>query len=91
MMTDYIFTTSRTVSDDQVCSTSFRVIRMKTLMIDSGDGDRIDTVRITVKVALVVMGCTVSTGVNKNGAFPATSIGDAVHDGLFNKISGCLH
>jgi hypothetical protein len=37
------------------------------------------------------MGCTVSTRVNENRAFPTTPIGDTVHDGLFNKITGCLH
>ena len=60
-------------------------------MVDGRDCDGIDAIRITVKVTLVVMGCTVPTRVNKNGAFPATSIGDAIHDGFFNKITGSLH
>ena len=38
-MTDDIFTTSRTVCHDQVCSTGFRVIRMKTLVVNSSDGN----------------------------------------------------
>jgi len=64
---------------------------MKTLMVDGCDCDRINTVRVAVKITLVFMGCAVPTSVNKNGAFPATSIGDTVNDGLFDKIAGCLH
>jgi len=64
---------------------------MKTLMVDGRDGDRIDAVRITVKVTLVVVGCTISTRVNENRAFPTASIGDTVHDGLFYEIAGRFH
>jgi len=89
--TDDVFTTSRTVSHDQVCGTSFRVVRMKTLMVDGCDCDGIDTVCVAIKVTLVFMGCAVPTSVNKDRAFPATTIGDTIDDGLFNKIAGCLH
>ena len=64
---------------------------MKTLVVDGCYCDGIDTVRVAIKVTLVFVGCAVPTSVNKNGAFPATSIGDTVNDGLFNKIAGCLH
>jgi hypothetical protein len=90
-MTDNVFATSRTVSYDQVCSTGFRVVWMKALMVDSGDSNGIDAVRIPIKVTLVITGCTVSTRVNENGAFPPTAIGDTVHDGLLDKVTGCLH
>jgi len=90
-MTDNILATSGTVSHDQVRSASFRVVWMKTLMVDGRDCDGIDAVRITVKVTLVVVRCPVSTRVNENGAFPATSVGDTVHDGLFYKITRRFH
>jgi len=64
---------------------------MKTLVVNGGYGDGIDAVRITVKVALVLMECSVSTRVNKNGAFPTTPVGDTVHDGFFNEITGSFH
>lgn len=64
---------------------------MKTLMVDGCDCDGIDTVCVTVKVTLVFMGCAVPTSVNKDGAFPATTVGDTIDDGFFNKIAGCLH
>ena len=64
---------------------------MKTLMVNGGDGDRIDAVRITIKVTLVVMDCSVSTRVNKNGAFPTTPVRDTVHDGFLNEITGSFH
>lgn len=89
--TDDVFTTSRTVCHDQVCGTSFRVVRVKTLMIDGCDCDGIDTVCVAVKVTLVFMGCAIPASVNKNGAFPATTIGDTIDDGLFNEIARCLH
>jgi len=60
-------------------------------MVNGGNGDGIDAVRITVKVALVIMGCAVSTRVNENGAFPTTPVGDTVHDGFFDKITGSVH
>lgn len=64
---------------------------MKALMINGRDSNRIYAVGITVKVTLVVMGCAVSTRVNENGAFPATSVGDTVHDSFFDEITGSLH
>ena len=64
---------------------------MKTLVVNGGDGDGIDAVRITVEVTLVVMECTVSTRVNKNGAFPTTPVDDTVDDGFFNEITGSFH
>ena len=64
---------------------------MKTLMVDGCNCDGINTVRVAIKVTLVFMGCAVPASVNKNRAFPATSIGDTVNDGLFNEIAGCLH
>ena len=86
-----MFATPRTVSDNQVCSTRFRVVGMETLVINAGDGNGIDAVRITVKVTLVLMDCSVSTRVNENGAFPTTPVGDTVHDGFFNEITGGFH
>jgi len=82
---------SRTVGDNQVCSTGFRVVRMKTLVVNGGDGDGIDAVRITVKVTLVVMDCSVSTRVNKNGTFPTSPVRDTVHDGFLNEVTGSFH
>lgn len=81
-MTDDILTTPGTVSDNQICSASFRVVRMKALMVDGGDCDGIDAVCIAVKVTLVATGCTVSTRINENRAFAATPVGNTVHDGL---------
>lgn len=64
---------------------------MKTLMVYRCDRDGIDAVRITVEVTLVIMGCAVSTRIDENGAFPATSVGDAVYDSFFDEITRRFH
>jgi hypothetical protein len=64
---------------------------MKSLVVNGCNCDGIDAVRVTIEVTLIAMRCTVSTRVDKNGAFSATSIGDPIHEGLLNEITGCFH
>lgn len=60
-------------------------------MVDGCDRDGIDAVCVTVKVTLVAMRCTVSTRVNKYGAFSTTPISYPIYEGLFNEITWCFH
>jgi hypothetical protein len=60
-------------------------------MVDCPHRNRIDAIRITVKITLVTVNCAVSTRVNVNRAFPATSIGDTIHESFFDEITGRLH
>ena len=86
-----MFTTARAVGHDQVCGATFRVVRKKTLMVDCPHCNGIDTVRVSVKITLVTVDCAVSTSINVNRAFPATSVGDTVHESLFDEITRSLH
>lgn len=63
-----MLSTSRTVRNDHVGRARFRVIWMKTLVIDSRNGDRVYAVRITVKVALIIVRRAISTSENEDGA-----------------------
>lgn len=60
-------------------------------MIDCPHRNRIDTVRVTIEITLITVSCAVSTRVNENRAFPATSVGDAIHESFFDEITRRLH
>jgi hypothetical protein len=90
-MTDNVFATSGTVRYDQVGSTSFRVVWVKTLMVYGRDCDGIDAVRVAIEVTLVLMSCTVPARVDEDRTLAATPVGYAIHDGFFDKVTGCLH
>jgi hypothetical protein len=64
---------------------------MKPLVVDSCNRDGIYAVRVAVKVTLVTVGCAVPTRINEDGAFSATPVGDPIHDGFFDKVTGGLH
>src|ERR1700753_2925904 len=90
-MTDNVFATSGTVRYDQVRSTSFRVVWVKTLMVDGCDCDGIYAVCVAIEVTLVLMRCTVPARVDEDRTLATTPVDYAIHDGFFNKITGCLH
>ena len=60
-------------------------------MVDCPHRNGIDTVRVTVKITLVTVGCAVSTRINVNRASPATSVGDTIHESFFDEITRRLH
>ena len=57
---------------------------MKTLVINGGDSDRVDTVGVTIKVALISVLSTVPTSENKNRTFSATAVVDSVVESLLD-------
>ena len=57
---------------------------MKTHVINGRDGDRVDTVGVTIKVALISEVSTVATSENINRALSVTTVVDSVDESLFN-------
>lgn len=64
---------------------------MKSFVIDSRDGDRINAVCISVKIALVTMAGSIATSEDENGAFSISAFLDAIDDSLFDDITRTFH
>lgn len=83
--------TSRAISYDHVGRARLRVVRMQALVIDGRNCHRIDTVRITIEIALITVSCTVTAGKYEDGTFPTASVIDTIDDSLFDEISRTFH
>ena len=82
---------ARRVSYYHVGSTSLGIVGMKAHVVDSGDSNREDTVRIAVEVALVVRPTAVTAGKHEDRAFACSAVLDTVHHSLPDQIVRALH
>ena len=64
---------------------------MKTHVINGRDGDRVDTVGVAIKVALISVVSAVATSENINRTLPSTTVIDSVHESLLNQIIWPFH
>jgi hypothetical protein len=86
-----VLATPRAISHDKVRGTGFRINRMESLVVDCSDRDRIDTISIPVKVALVAVCGAVPTSKHKNRSLPIAAVLDAVQYRALDKIARGLH
>jgi hypothetical protein len=64
---------------------------MEAFVIDGGDGDRIDTVRVAIEIALVPVRSTIAAGKDENGSFAAAASVDTVDNGFCDEDGWTLH
>lgn len=82
---------SRAISHHKVRSARLRINRVETLEIDCRDRDGVDTIGVTIKVALVTRPSTVSTGKDKYRSLATTPTLDTVQNRTFDEIARGLH
>lgn len=64
---------------------------METLSIDGTNGDGVDTIRVTVKITLIVDGTTVATGEDENATFTTSTFLNPVQHGLEDQSGWSFH
>jgi hypothetical protein len=64
---------------------------MKSLVIHCRNRDGIDAIRITIKIALVTVGCTVSAGKYEDGSFSTAAVVDTFHNCALDDIIRAFH
>ena len=83
--------TSRGVTHHHVRRACLRIPWMLTLVVDSRDRDRIDTIRIPIEVALVPLVPSVSSRKDEHRPLPSPPFVDTIQHGLPNDIGRTLH
>jgi hypothetical protein len=86
-----MFSTTRAISDNHVGRTGFRVIRMKTFVIDRGDSNRVDAVRISVKVALITARSAIAASKYEDRTLSTPPVVDTVDDGFLDEKTWTFH
>jgi hypothetical protein len=82
---------SRAISYNEVRGAWFRVDRVETFVIDSRDGYGINTICISIKIALVTIPGTIATSKDENGSLSITAALDAIQHRTLNEVARALH
>ena len=90
-MTYNMLSTARAVRHNHIRSTSFRVIRMQSLVVDSCNSHGVDAVRVSVEVALVSLSSSITTCEDEHRALSASSVQNTVNYRLLNQVTRAFH
>jgi len=90
-MTYDVFTSTRAVSHHHIRRARLWIVRPGTGIVHCTNCDRVNGVRVSVKVALVSMGSAISTREYKDTSFTSSALVDSVQYSLLDELGRTLH